>query len=204
MTIDEILQSAHRKYDGSIDYPTSSEDDYKVRLGVIQDLVREWGSEPIDWKELYTSGSITADGTSEQDLPSDFNHINGNVSVGGTMYEFRKPEEISQQISDDSGSTFFSVYGTPGSYKLYIYPTPSSGTAITFHYYKNPTIPTVGTDVIEMSDPLFLRDGLISFMYEQDSRSGKATEYNNKKVDRLNTMVINNEVRPNYNSETLL
>ena len=75
MTIAEIIQSAHRKWSGDIDYPTSGSDDMEMYVDFYNDAVTEWErqiSAGVAWQELMTSETITCGGTGTDDLPGDF------------------------------------------------------------------------------------------------------------------------------------
>ena len=204
ITLDNILEAAHRKYDGSTDYPTLTEDDYIVRMGVVNDLIGLWEKEPIDWNELIElDNTIVSGGTKIENLPADFEKMNGMVYVDGKELKYIKPTERATTLELNSSAEFYTIYGKPGAKKLYCNPAPTSGVNIIFDYYRTITAMTVGTDQPDMSDTMFLYNGLVAFLYEQDARTDKSTEYENKQADSLANMIIANEINPNFNTETL-
>ena len=204
-TLDDILQAAHRRYDGSTDYPILTDDDYIVRMGIVNDLIHTWEREPIDWRELIELDySITATSANEYDLPAGFLKMVSKPKANTVELDFIKPEQKSMIYKASSATKFYTTYGKAGSEKIYINPTITAGTFIIFDYYKKATELTVGTDIPEMNDPSFLVNGLIAFLYEQDARNDKSTEYENKATESLNNMIIANEVDPIGNIETLV
>ena len=204
ITADDILEAAHRRYDGSSDYPVVSEDDYTVRLGVLNDLIGIWEKEPVDWNELIVlERTIVSGGTKIEDLPEDFEKMNGKIYVDDKEVSYIKPTQRAQFIEANQTASFYTVYGKPGAKKLYVNPAPDSGVDIIFDYYKTVTKMTEGTDQPDMSDTMFLYNGLVSFLYEQDARTDKSTEYGHNAADSLANMIIANEANPDSDVDTM-
>ena len=195
---------AHRRYDGSVDYPATTDDDYTVRVGIVNELIHLWADEPVDWRELISFDyTITATSAQEYDMPSDYDKMVSKPKANTVELDFIKPEQKSMVYKASSSTKFYTTYGEVGSKKIYINPSITAGTSIIFDYYKTVTELVNGTDVPQMRNPMYLVHGLTAFLYEQDSRSDKSTEYENKMKDALDNMIIANETAPNGNIETL-
>lgn len=204
VTLDNILQASHRRYDGSTDYPASTEDDYVVRMGVLNDLIGVWEKEPVDWNELIElDHTIVSGGTKIENLPANFEKMNGKVYVDGNELNYIKPTERAAVLELNPSAKFYTIYGKPGAKKLYCNPAPVNGVNIIFDYYRIVVKMATGTDQPDMSDTMFLYNGLVAFLYEQDARTDKSTEYENKASDSLSNMIILNEVNPNDETEVL-
>lgn len=202
--LQNILEAAHRRYDGSTDYPTDGDNDYDVRIGVINDLIAIWDAEPVEWNELFVLGyTMSAVAGKIQSLPSDFRKPLGSVYVEGEEYTYVRPADIKKTLDDNDSAKFYSIYGKPGSRTLYFSQSLTLNDEIEFDYYKTATALANPTDVPDMSDTMYLYNGLVAFLYEQDARIDKSTEYENKMTDSLHNMIIANEVNPEGNIDTM-
>lgn len=198
MNVNQILQTIHRIYEGSTDYPTSSEEDYIFRLGLVNDAIREWGENSnAKWRELYktTSGTLSSTILS---CPSDFDSIASLLNINGSLYQYVKNDEV--MALQNSSSKFFYITGSPGSYIININPTPSIGDSYSYSYYSTPTLMTSGNDIPQMSKPMFIVYWVLARLYEQDGEISKMSFYEQKAVDKLSEMILDNEAPP-YNNE---
>lgn len=205
MTLDQALQKIHRAYEQNVDYPESGEDDYNLRVGLIGDAIESWGTtENINWRELYQtlSSASTGDKTTTAsdavyDMPTDFVRLATTVTINGIKYEFVKPENVKHTIDNVLKTHFYYITGTPTAYKLNVYPTPTeTGLAIEYMYYKQPTRPTTGTDIIPMSMPDFVVYMTLARLYEGDTNDSKTVFYEQKAKGLLDQMIIANELPP--------
>lgn len=201
MTVDQILQKVHRRYEGSVDYPVSGDDDYDLRLALLGDGVESWADEPQNWKELYTpvstsDGDKTTDGTSTIDCPTNFLRPATMLQISNTYYTFQRKELTINTLRNDSGAYFFTVVGTPGAYDIQVNPTPATGLTITYDYIKTATRPTTGSEIPQVPNPNFLVYYILAALYEQDNRNDLVNFYEQKMAQEINKMVINHVRKP--------
>lgn len=207
MTLDDILTKIHIIYEGDTTYPSSGEEDYEVRLQMINDAIDEWAYlENTYWKELFTnlSDAATGDKTAtasdnEYDAPSDFRFISSFLYITDTnnikhYYKYIKQDEvINYQAEYPSGKAFY-ITGKPTAYKINIL-NPVAGT-INYSYYKTPSHLSSSTDVPEMSNPLFIVYSVVAKLYELDNRNDLVSKYIQMANNALNQMIIENETAP--------
>lgn len=218
MDIDAILQAIHRAYQGDTDYPTSGDDDYTFRFGLIVDSIRSWSTqgseENIDWKELFTdlTTASTGDKTATSsdttyDAPDDFDHVTSwvtitNGSQASIYYEVISSDKVTERTRNDYGGTWCYFTGNErDGYTLNI-PFPIAGT-INYNYYKTAFIPTDGADKPEMKRPYFIVHDVLSKLFELDGRNDLVTFHEQKKKGIMDSMIIDNETAPYGNSNAV-
>lgn len=178
---DDILKKVHRIVELNTDYPTSGEDDYDLRFGLLNDHIDAWDTEEgILWSQLWTLASFSCSGATSYTLsgvspvitnmrfPGGFiEHVS---STGASVYwDVIKPEEVRLHTNDSYSYAYF--LGDPQTgFTLYFNPNlfPASGGTIKFPYYKKATRLTTGADKPEMSDPEFLVHSIASDVLAQD------------------------------------
>jgi hypothetical protein len=165
MTTDEALQQIHILLEKNIDYPTVGDEDYTVRLALLKDAVQTWENEEgVLWNELFVSLADAADGDketvaeqSDYDCPSDFKFPAGYLKIAtNNFYPLVRPENV-QKYDPNNGERYWYVTGNKATgYTYHLHPIPTvGGETINFNYYKNASLPTSGSSVLEMSDPQF-------------------------------------------------
>lgn len=209
----ELQQIVHRLYEGSTDYPTSTEEDYLIRRGYMNDAIRAWAFERnIKWKELFINLSDAADGDktttsgdSVLDTPSNFIEISSFVKIGDVYYTFMRNDRVMNALRRSSGDRFFYVTGNAsGGYKININPAiDSTGDTISYSYYKLPELIDETTDKPEMSKPYFVVYYTLARLHEQDLRNDLVTFYEDKAQNLLDEMVVSNEVAPHMHADSL-
>lgn len=216
MTVDQILQQIHRTYELNADYPASGEDDYALRLGLVNDAITKWSQqESVLWRELYTSLSAASTGTktttinvSSYATPTDFASISSfpkiTSATGSLYYPFAKNDEVMNLLRDSSSKQFFYISGKPGAYKINFNPAASAtGNTISYDYYKTPAVMTSGSDVPEMSRPLYIVYDVLASLYEGDIRTDMVTKYLQLAKGVMDEMIVLNEVPPSFNSDQI-
>ena len=204
-TLDQLQQIIHRKYEGNTSYPSSGEEDYTVRTGLINDAINEWAyQENIHWRELYTTladasdGDTTADtSTTAYDAPSDFVFMGSFLTItdstGAKTHYFEKhPDDVKKYQAIDSSMKFFYITGNASSgHKINIV-NPIAGT-ISYTYYKQATELSDTSDKAEMRDPYFIVYSVLAQLYELDNRNDLVSKYNQLAQNSMNAMIIENE-----------
>lgn len=211
MNTTDILKAVHRLYAGDTSYPESGDDDYDLRFAFVEDAINAWATrgseENIDWKELFVSLADANDGdkeatsdTTSYTCPSDFVALSSKVKIGTTYYDVISPDKALLKQTTNSSDPFCWITGNEDvGYKIN-FNNPITGT-INYDYYKQPTIPTVGTEIPEMKRPYFIVHFILARLYELDGRNDLVTFHEGKMTNLLNTMVIDNELVPFGNSD---
>lgn len=161
MTLTEAQTMIHYFLEGDTEVPSSSDDDWTIRTQMINDAIDEWGQKSeVQWRELYTisTSDLEGDGSTKAfTLPTNFNHLTGNV----LLYDTDSENYTSvPQISPEEAHLYL---GNVNDKKCYISGTrtltftiaPGDGVEIHVPYYKNPTHVSSGADVLPMSKPRF-------------------------------------------------
>lgn len=202
-TEERLQEIIHRLYEGSTDYPDTTSDDYLLRRGYINDSVNEWAlnSGNVRWRELFTTLADASDGdevtttATQYDCPTNFMFMSSRLEIGGAYYTFSSNDEVANR-QDRGESRFFWITGSPNAYKLNISEAVDAGGTISYSYYKQPTLATATTTVLEMSRPYFAVYFTLSKLYEQDLNATMMSVYENKAKGILDEMLIANELPP--------
>lgn len=201
-TVDQVLQEVHRRYEGSVDYPVSGDDDYDLRLALCGDGTEAWASEPYNWTALYVdladagSGDTTTDGTAIIDCPTNYLRPATMIKIGTKYYTFQRKDSTFNSLRTDSTTPFFTVTGDYGSMDITVNPTPETGLAVSYGYIKAPTRPTAGTDTVIVPRHKFLVYYILAALYEQDFRNDMVTFYEGKQSEEIARMTIDHVRKP--------
>lgn len=160
-TLSDGIGYLNTLYNVSSTPPTSGEEDYIVWTSLFNIAKNLWETEEL-WKELAVKlsdapdGDKTTNGTNSYTLPTLFSFpMCGFVWVGSgtnkTAYKVIKIQEKQLHENDSSNWCYFTNTTLEFNPNL----TMSTGDTITYEYYKFATKMTTGTDLFEMSDPLF-------------------------------------------------
>lgn len=205
MTVTQILNQAYSIYEGSTDYPVAGDEDFDLMLAFLQGGIRQWASEPHNWRELYTTlvdadpddgAVITVVGQTEYDAPDNFVRPSSFFKVGSSYYAFLNPDKTTNTKRVDTSTPYFTIKGVPGAYKIVLNPTPTEAQTIAYDYYKEPTIPTTGSQTPEVPRPLYLVYHTLARLYEQDNRNDLVSFYESKQDEQLQLMVVENIKKP--------
>ena len=203
LTLDDLQGIIHKIYEGNTSTPSSTEEDYLLRLGYINDAIRIWEGQSVDWRELFTNLSdasdgdkTTSSGVTAYSAPTDFVKISSYVKVGSYYYPYIEPNQVLTTLRNDSTKKFFYITGSPGSYVININPTPDPDLTISYSYYKTATTLSSGTDKPEMRLPMFIVYHTLARLYEGDLRNDMVSLYEQKAKEVMDEMIILNEVPP--------
>jgi hypothetical protein len=201
----ELIQSVHLRYANDSNYPTATDDEYLVILAYIDAGIQTWENEiGMEWRELFDTHSDTVvDAQLQYDAPADFKSASGYLRVAGSGVELYPFMENFEQAIDNAKvmhSKFYWITGSPGAYKINIYPTPDSDIAgLTFYldYYKTATTLEGEADagVTEVPDPLFLIHFAAAQLYLNDENPQANVELQLAN-ERLVAMKVRNAMKP--------
>ena len=201
LTLDGIQESIHSFYEGDVDVPASSDDDYTVRTRLCNAAINRWEQEDgILWNELWVKLSDAADGTKTTTTaltyacPTDFAFPGGFVRLyttagQSTYYSVIEPGKA--QLWDNENHKVCWFTGSPqDTYTLNFLDAPVSGQTISYEYYKTADTLSDTTDVPEMKDPYFIVYYVVSRLYELDNRvslSQKAFQEAEQRMSQMRT-----------------
>lgn len=212
MTDQELVNITYRRFEGNTDYPESTEEDYLLIRGALNDAIEVWGGrakvESTKWRELFTELSTATDGDkltvasqSTYDCPTDFQEMSSFVQVtdtdGGSLYyPFVDADDVMKILKEDASERFYYIIGSEGAYQIVLNPVPTiANYTINYSYYKKASLLTTTTSTIEMSRPYFAIYFALSVLNE-DERPDLAAVHSARAKELMDEMVINNEIPP--------
>jgi len=220
MTLTEILNLIHTLLEKDTDYPTSSDEDYLLRLELLKDAVMIWEYDNENgtlWNELYTTlqdsdvlllgEKVTVAGQSSYDCPSDFVFPSSYVKIGtgDTTVYYKRIDPKEAPNYDNSGVNVYYIRGNKKvGFTINLLGTiPSTnGLAIDYDYYKSAFQPTTGTDVLEMADPQFSVYWVLAELVKDDD-PGLSTQYQQVSLNKLDAMRMRNN-QQSYGQDNLI
>lgn len=196
--LDDLQQKVHRLAEVNADYPTSGDDEYDLRTGLINDKIDDWEKEEGTlWNELWAQASFASTSATSYSLVSsvaDMKFPGGFIELapttGASIYwDVIKPEDYQQH--KDTQKAFAYFLGNPqAGFTLYFNTNlyPGAGT-IKFPYYKKATRLAVSADKPEMTDPEFIVHGVVSDILAQEdpANSDLHLEIANSKLKSMKT-----------------
>lgn len=215
-TVNDALQEMHVLLVKDVDYPDSSEEDYQVRLALLKNAVRVWASEEgVLWRELVQSWEDATGGdktVSTGDLtincPTLFDGFHTAylyLSLNGTSIRYDVVDSSNAPLYiDNPGERACWVVGGPnGGYKIRFsqaIPEDLNGATVVADILVTPTVPTQGSDILQMRDPQFaIYWGLAELIKDEDP--GLAGEYSQIAINKLAAMKLKNDL-PAYWQQT--
>lgn len=169
-----ILQKVHVRYEGDTSYPTSSEEDFIVRLAHLDDAtdtIEMKTKEGVKYQFLSKEGTLACGGTGTDALPTDFLAFATDYLKAGSN-EYKK-------VSKEDGIK----YGQAG-YKPYCFwqegtnlrSLPELSGSITLPYQRKLTRFTTGDETTDVDgNPKFYQEYILSKLYLDD---GDLNQYN--------------------------
>lgn len=217
MTLTEALQAIHRLYQADVNYPESTEDDYQLRVGLLNDAIGVWEREGDGrWPELYTTLAAAATGTKTTTAgattltaPTDFSFMHGYVRIddanGASVYYAEVPRDKAHLFDNDTVTNFYYVTGNrKDGFVVNIHPAmEATGRNVAYEYYKTADRLSSGSDVIEMSDPYYAVYYALSIMFEADGEGDRAIKALDQSTDRIEQMRIQRMVAGAYQDSTI-
>lgn len=183
-TLADGISYLNTLFNSSSSAPTSGEEDYLVWTGLFNIAVSVWEQEEgILWKELFVklSDASTGDKTATSGdysytCPSDFRFpASGYVWIGSgsdkTPFRVIRQEDLTIYENDSANWCYFTRGASP---TLNFNPNCEvpAGT-ISYNYYKYATKLSSGTDVFEMSDPMFAVYYALAELKKEEGNAGE-------------------------------
>lgn len=197
LTVEQILLAAHVNYEQGIDAPALTEEDGKVRLSMLKQIVSAWATENnTPWAELFTIetlGPIEA-GETEYRLPDGFAMPDSFYLPDSVVpVKVKKPWQIT-----GAEGRFIYITGNPADgYVLNLGWTPATGEpeigkSIRAIIYRDPLLPTKTKDILDMSDPYYAVDELTAELFAPDDQA-LYDKWHNSALARLANMRERND-----------
>jgi len=216
MTEQQAQDQLNILYDGDINTPDSSDEDYLTRRGLLNAGINIWENYGNTlWNELYKSLANASDGdkvtttAKVYDCPSNFVNINGYVNIidtdgKSTYYKQIQPYESEVYKARVGQSNYFFVTGDGSTgHQINLSNEQTPGYTIEYNYYSTATNLANTTDKLEMSDPYFAIYYALSRMYHIDGESGKAVEIMSLAESKLVTMKKRNGMLGYYQRNSI-
>lgn len=167
-TLSTLQGHLHRLVANDADTPASTDDDWTIRKDLMNQAIYAWENESdVLWRELWkkeTSGGTVAAGTTSYTVSAnDFKRPGGYLVLDdGTNQTKIKiiPPHTAQKYQNDVRLAYFT--GNPqDGYTLNLLWTPATGdgttgSTITYDYYKTADQLSASADIPEMPDPMFI------------------------------------------------
>jgi hypothetical protein len=203
-TLADMQQQLHTLYESNVSQPVFGDLDYTVRTGYLNAAIHKWESlDGVLWNELYATNSATAtDGTTTVfTLPTNLNHLTGNVQVlipSGTYIDYQTiPEQEAHKHRAADTQTYAFVTGTPGAYSINFTQAPPVGTLV-IPYYKHATELSAASDVTEVPDPYYLIYSALADLQLYASNYYAYNAAGQQAEAALQSMKVRNESLPYY------
>lgn len=188
MTLQQFQDYLHAQYQGDTSTPEFDDEDWNVRKFLLYAAIDAWDSfDGVLWAELWMmlqdaaviTGDKTTDGTNKVfDCPDDFRFAGGFVVLTDgsgveTKYNVVTPQKAHLYYGQTGSICWFTGNKKVG-YKLNFLSVPTTGQSIDYPYYKEAFKPTAVSDVLEMPDPWFTIDHVLSKLHELDGEGDRA------------------------------
>lgn len=202
MNLGDLQKAIHRLYENNVDYKTSDDDDYQVRLGLINLWIGRWENvDNVLWSDLYklwNSQSFTV-GSTDYALPTDFKNAGGFVRLvkadgSYTQIPLISPDRAQVMAQAD---VYAYITGRLGGYTLSIMgvtDTTLTGSTIRLPYYKVATILSSENDITECPDPYFIVEGVVADLNSMSRNNSGYTLRLQQAETRLQQMQTRNEL----------
>lgn len=210
-TLDDLQTRIHTLVENDNDTPETTDDEWEIRLNLINQSIGKWEAEDVLWDELWTSythgSTVTSATTYSLSSLTDFRFAGGSVQFilngATTNVEIVSPEQ--SQIDYDNKVVWFTGNNKDG-WTLNLSWTPADGdgtygATIKILYYKYATrftTDSLTTAKPEMSDPNYIVYDVAAAKSLMESRNNQFSIYNTEALVRLDKMKQMNEAKPHY------
>lgn len=166
MTLTQLIAYLNTLYNSTSDVPTSGDEDYSVWTSLFNIAINVWEyEEGMLWRELYKelSAAATGDKTASTGdwsyaTPTDFRFPNSAfvwIGSGVSKIAYKVIASQDKQLYENNSDNWcYFTYGASPTLEFNPNCVVASGT-ISYQYYKSASLMSTGSDVIEMSDPMF-------------------------------------------------
>lgn len=189
-TVLQILGKVWRRYEGDADIPEFEDDDMQLFFGYLLDSLEEWVERFPQLRELFDSlhaqpdgDKTTTPGSKTLATPINFVKPANFIYIGDKKLTYVPPQKMKVFESNNDMSDWFSITGYQGAYRIVLSFTPGSSMAVSYDYYKTITMPTQGSDIVEISRPNFCVYYILSQLYLDDEFNKDLVPLYERKMD---------------------
>lgn len=206
MDEDALFAIYYVLYRTEADTPNDSDDEYVIFDLLTREAIQRWSNyDATFWRELYNTLQVAQDGDlvigtnqTEYATPSDMRKAGGFLHLtndqGVTMQRIPIVEPNQAQFLDDLASYCYFIGDPNNGFTMILNPTPTSemvGLNMNYVYYSIPDLFTTGTDVPQMTQPMFIVHRCLANRF-RGSRNPYYTSAKNDAEDILKTMQAEN------------
>lgn len=214
-SLNDIQQRVHTLVENDNDTPTSTDDEYEIRLNLINQSIGKWESEDVLWRELWTSythGSTVSSATTYTlSSLTDMRFPGASVQLvlNGSTSNVEIVDPHQSVLTHGNKVVWFTGNNKDG-WTLNLSWTPTSGdgtygATIKVPYYKYATRFTTSDGSVEpeMSDPNYIVYDVAAAKSLMESRNNQFSIYNTEALIRLDKMKQMNEATPHYQNQSV-
>jgi hypothetical protein len=197
MTIQEVLNQIHIKYEFNVEYFDMANEDQKVRLALVNDKINMWENEDgILWRELFVSVQDRFTDEATYPVPDLILPANRIVS-DGNYFEYISPELLQEQEKMSPFQKMFTITGGDTE-KVINVPADRANEEFRFYYYKKARTYVTGeeTEPIEMADPYFIIYAVVAELFLDDGDTEKSSVATQIATQKLEGMKSKNSAVP--------
>lgn len=215
-TLADLQQRINSLVNNDFDTPTSSDDEYLIRLDLINQAIGKWEGSDVFWDELWTTYThgATVSGTKTYTITAtDLRYLGGAVQLtlnGSTTYIPVISAEEYQAYAGETRVAYITGNVSAGwTLNLGWTPTTGDGTygaTISFNYYKYATRFTTSsnsTDKPEMSDPNYIIYDVAATKSLLESKNNQFSIFSTEAGKALDNMRILNDLHPSNNRDSI-
>lgn len=215
-TLNDLQTRINTLVSNDNDTPSSTDDEYEVRINLINQSIGKWESQDVFWDELwttYTHGSTVTSATTYTLTFTDFRFLGGQarfILSGQTTYVPVISAEEYQGYAGEARVVYITGNNNSG-WTLNLGWTPVSGdgtygATIKLDYYKYATrftTSSTSTDKTEMSDPNYIIYDVSATKSLLESKNNQFSIYSAEAERSLSNMRVLNDIKPSMNRDVV-
>lgn len=215
-TLNDLQQRINTLVNNDNDTPASTDDEWAVRLNLINQSIGKWEASDVFWDELwttYTHGSTVTTATTYTLTMTDLRFLGSRIRLilsGATTYvPVISPEEYEAYAGE--ARVAYITGNVSAGWTLNLGWTPVSGdgtygATIKFNYYKYATEFTTSsatTDKPEMADPNFIVYDVAATKSLLESKNNQFSIFSTEAQKSLDNMRITNDIKPTDSADVI-
>ncbi len=194
-TLGNAISHLNTLFNSSSTAPSAGEEDYLVWTDLLNIGVNIWENEEGTlWRELFiqlsaaADGTKTTNGTTSYTLPTLFKFPNSAyvwIGSGSNKMPYKVIKIQDKQLYENNGERW--CYFTPTTLEFNPNLTLDTGSTISYNFYKKAAAVSSGSDVFEMSDPMFAVYYALSELKKEEGDTS-ALSLATQKLDAMKTL----------------
>lgn len=189
MTPLEVLNQAHVRYEGNTDYPTSGDEDFTLRLALLDDAVSTIERKTTDgvaFDVLVTEDDIVCGGTGTDALPTDFLSFVTDVLTAGSLHYAKATKEDGNKSEQENNAPYI-FWEENGNLRS----LPALSGTITLPYQRKLNRFPLGSEATDVDgDSKYYVEYILAILYLSDGDLNLYNVHANIAKDILDAMTI--------------